>query len=74
MVDRINIYRKLVAILPFFEKPRTTKKKNKVDRVVETYKTIETVRGAGGVYFDVETVRGGATVNVDTSRPTFYLY
>lgn len=68
-MDRIDIYRKLVQIKPFFEDIKEIKKRE--SQIVETNREVTLVKGAGGVYFE-STVTGGGTHII--RRPKFLLY
>ncbi len=48
-LDRAEIYQKLVAIKPFYEKVSHHKSKDK--KIFETAREETLVRGAGGAYF-----------------------
>lgn len=52
-IDRIEIYKKLVSIKPFFEDVEKIKRRKAANKdAFETGRSATLVRGAGGVYFE----------------------
>lgn len=67
-MDRIEIYKKLTSVKPFFQdvKRHITKK------ITHTERQTTLVKGAGGVWFE-QTVEGGSVISGD-KRPMFIAY